>query len=401
MTKDQKQDISLTAAQQLPLPNFPKVKYASWHLDQLMPVQKAISNAHFLTAEDVGIEILGTQAGHQYLPQELINAGVLVMSIQAAKKDYPQLVQRYLSSVIPADQDRLSAQNLLQYNAGIFVYIPDNVVIQSLLQLVLVQNATTTGDAVQRMLIYVGKNAQCTILQQLRTMGEATIKSSTVIEVFLDTGANVHYSAIDALSANTSGYLNRSALLADNAQLNWAQAEFNRGNMVMHLDTMLSGQGAQTHANVMAMVSQKQVQGINTRVSNRGRHTIGHILQRGVILDHAALVFNGVGNIIKGAKGADAQQESRILMLSKKARGDANPLLLIDESDVTAGHAASVGRMNAAQLYYLMSRGLCEKVARRLVIRGFMGPILAQIPHQVVRESIIEDIERQLKDAHQ
>ena len=88
-------------------------------------------------------------------------------------------------------------------------------------------------------------------------------------------------------------------------------------------------------------------------------------------------------------------------MLSKKARGDANPLLLIDESDVTAGHAASVGRMNATQLYYLMSRGLCEKVARRLVIRGFMGPILAQIPHQVVRESIIEDIERQLKDAHQ
>ncbi len=86
-------------------------------------------------------------------------------------------------------------------------------------------------------------------------------------------------------------------------------------------------------------------------------------------------MFNGIGQIIKGAKGSDAQQESRVLMLSRRARGDANPLLLIDENDVTAGHAASVGRVDDEQMYYLMSRGISERVARKLVIRGFMGEV--------------------------
>ncbi|MCH3490266.1 SufD family Fe-S cluster assembly protein, partial [Enterococcus faecium] len=91
------------------------------------------------------------------------------------------------------------------------------------------------------------------------------------------------------------------------------------------------------------------------RVTNKAPHTIGHILQHGVIREKGTLTFNGIGHILKGAKGADAQQESRVLMLSDKARGDANPILLIDENEVTAGHAASVGRVDPEEMYYLMS----------------------------------------------
>ena len=134
-----------------------------------------------------------------------------------------------------------------------------------------------------------------------------------------------------------------------------------------------------------------------TTILNRGRHTIGHIFQRGVILNRSTLVFNGIGKIIKGAKGSDAQQESRVLMLSRRARGDANPLLLIDENDVTAGHAASVGRVDENQMYYLMSRGISEQVARKLVIRGFMGEVLAKMPTKAAQRQVVEEIERKLR----
>ena len=99
-----------------------------------------------------------------------------------------------------------------------------------------------------------------------------------------------------------------------------------------------------------------------------------------MILGKSQLIFNGIGHILHGAKGADAQQESRVLMLSKQGRGDANPILLIDDNDVTAGHAASVGRIDEEQMYYLMSRGLSKELAERLVIRGFLGPVLNKIP---------------------
>ena len=101
---------------------------------------------------------------------------------------------------------------------------------------------------------------------------------------------------------------------------------------------------------------------------------------------------------MKGAKGADAQQENRVLMLSRAARGDANPILLIDDNDVFAGHAASVGRVDEQQLYYLMSRGIPKKTAERLVIRGFLGPVLTRVPSADVRQRLFAMVERKLID---
>jgi len=147
---------------------------------------------------------------------------------------------------------------------------------------------------------------------------------------------------------------------------------------------------------VVAISSGKQIQGIDTRVTNMAPHSIGHILQHGVIRDKATLTFNGIGHILKGAKGSDAQQESRVLMLSDHARGDANPILLIDENEVTAGHAASIGRVDPEEMYYLMSRGLRKADAERLVIRGFLGSVLTAIPIKEVQKELVEVIERKL-----
>ena len=80
-------------------------------------------------------------------------------------------------------------------------------------------------------------------------------------------------------------------------------------------------------------------------------------------------------------------------MLSEKARGDANPILLIDEDDVTAGHAASVGRVDDLQLFYLMSRGIQRKEAERLVIHGFLDPVVKALPIETVRRQLKEVIE--------
>ena len=153
------------------------------------------------------------------------------------------------------------------------------------------------------------------------------------------------------------------------------------------------GTGSHANLKVVALSSGRQVQGIDSRVTNYGPHSVGHILQHGVILERGTLTFNGIGHIIRGAKGADAQQESRVLMLSDKARSDANPILLIDENEVTAGHAASIGQVDPEDMYYLMSRGLDRATAERLVIRGFLGSVITEIPVKEVRDEMIQVIE--------
>ncbi len=108
-------------------------------------------------------------------------------------------------------------------------------------------------------------------------------------------------------------------------------------------------------------------------------------------------IFNGIGKIEHGATKSNAEQESRVLMLSEKARGDANPILLIDEDDVIAGHAASVGRVDPIQLYYLMSRGISQVEAERLVIHGFFAPVVNALPIEGVKKQLVEVIERKVR----
>src|SRR5690625_3200992 len=108
-------------------------------------------------------------------------------------------------------------------------------------------------------------------------------------------------------------------------------------------------------------------------------------------------IFNAIGKIEKGATRANAEQESRILMLSGDARGDANPILLIDEDDVTAGHAASVGRIDEMQVYYMQSRGISREEAEKLIIHGFLDPVVRELPIEAIRNQMSQLIEGKIK----
>ncbi len=120
------------------------------------------------------------------------------------------------------------------------------------------------------------------------------------------------------------------------------------------------------------------------------------MITRAVMRDSATSIINGITKIEKGATRADGQQTEKVLMLSPKARGDANPILLIDEDDVTAGHAASVGQVNHEQVFYLMSRGITRHDAETLIIYGFLAPVVSQIPLEGLRNQLQSLVERKL-----
>ena len=171
----------------------------------------------------------------------------------------------------------------------------------------------------------------------------------------------------------------------------------NDGNTISENTTHLVGDGSYGDTKTVVVGRGKQKQNFTTKIIHLGKHTEGYILKHGVVKDNASSIFNGIGKIEHGASKSNAEQESRVLMLSEKARGDANPILLIDEDDVTAGHAASVGRVDPVQLYYLMSRGISQKEAERLVIHGFLAPVVNEFPIEGVKKQLTEVIERKVR----
>ena len=332
----------------------------------------------------------------KHIPAHLEAAGVIVVDWQEATVRFPELVKEYLYSVIPEKADRVLAYHREYFDGGIFIYIPDHYEEKVVIDCLILQDSRAAQTCNLRSVIVAGVHARLEYIERLQTIGEVANSAVIITEVVARAGSQIKYCAIDSLAAKTTAYIKRYARNENDAVVNWAIGAMNDGHTILDTDTYLDGKGSESQLAIVAIASQDQVQGIDAKVVNRGHYSIGNILQHGVILDRATLTFNGIGLIEKNAKHADAQQESRVMMLSDEARGDANPILLIEEFEVTAGHAASAGQLDEQQLYYLMSRGLPRQEAEFLVVRGFLGSVIQEMPSQLVRDQMVAIIDRKL-----
>ncbi|GEO70662.1 Fe-S cluster assembly protein SufD [Levilactobacillus acidifarinae] len=393
---------ALAQIEQLRVPKFHRFTYRDWNLLDhrlLWQASDPTLAAGITQASDHGQIIqVGQTTVAVNLPQALRDQGVILTDLFTALTQYPELTKPYLNQIIPATEDKLAAYHVAYLNGGLFLYVPQNVVVDDPIEAHIVQDSTQDGPQVSHVLIVADQGSQVAFTQHLTTQGTRANLVNNVVEIVANDNSRVKFASVDELGRDTLTYFNRRALVKHNAEVDWAVGLMNLGDTLGQFDTNLVGEGAQTETKVVAITSQDQREGINTRITNRGKHTVGNILQRGVLLGTSELVFNGIGDIIHGASGANAEQENRLLMMTPGTHGDANPILLIDENDVIAGHAASVGQVDQSQLYYLMSRGIDRKTAERLVIRGFLSTVLSAIPSKNVQQQLIKTIERNLQN---
>ncbi|MCG7329742.1 Fe-S cluster assembly protein SufD [Streptococcus cristatus] len=383
---------------QLDLPVIERVKFHRWNLgDGRISDSEPLTSVPDFTALGDNLKFIqmGTQTVLEQLPADLAEQGVIFTDFHSALEEIPELVEKHFMSAVKYDEDKLAAYHTAYFNSGAVLYVPDNVEIDQPIEGIFYQDSESDVPFNKHILIIAGKHSKVNYLERLETYGEGSVPvtANITVEVIAQAGAQIKFSAIDRLGENVTAYISRRGKLDNDAMIDWAIGVMNEGNVVADFDSDLYGNGSHADMKVVALSSGKQVQGIDTRVTNYGCNSIGNILQHGVILEKGTLTFNGIGHIIKGAKGADAQQESRVLMLSDQARSDANPILLIDENDVTAGHAASIGQVDPEDMYYLMSRGLDKATAERLVVRGFLGSVIVEIPVKEVRDEMIENID--------
>lgn len=384
--------------EELKLPVIERVKFHRWNLgDGTLSESETLTNVPDFTAlnDHLTLVQVGTQTVLEQLPTELAEQGVIFTDFYTALEEIPEIMEKYFMSSVKYDEDKLAAYHTAYFNSGAVLYIPDNVEINQPIEGIFYQDSESDVPFNKHILIIAGKHSKFTYLERLETYGSGTVPvtANITVEVIAQDGAQIKFSAIDRLGENVTAYISRRGKLDDDSMIDWAIGVMNEGNVIADFDSDLFGRGSHADMKVVALSRGKQIQGIDSRVTNYGCNSIGNILQHGVILEKGTLTFNGIGHIIKGAKGVDAQQESRVLMLSDKARSDANPILLIDENDVTAGHAASIGQVDPEDMYYLMSRGLDQATAERLVVRGFLGSVIVEIPVKEVRAEMIETID--------
>jgi Fe-S cluster assembly protein SufD len=332
------------------------------------------------------------------LEKDLLEQGVIFTDIFTAAREHGDLLRRYLmKDGVKVDEHRLTAVHAAYMNGGLFLYIPKNVEVAEPIQAVFLHDNKET-NLFNHVLIVAEENSSVTYVENyLSTVEDVAGIFNLITEVIANANAKVQYGAVDHLAKGVTTYVNRRGIAGKDARIEWALGLMNDGNTISENTTHLIGDGSFGDTKTVVVGSGDQIQNFTTSVIHHGKHTTGNILKHGVMKDRASSIFNGIGKIEHGASKSNAQQESRVLMLSPDARGDANPILLIDEDDVMAGHAASVGRVDPIQLYYLMSRGIPRKEAERLIIHGFLAPVVNELQIEGVKKQLVEVIERKVK----
>lgn len=155
----------------------------------------------------------------------------------------------------------------------------------------------------------------------------------------------------------------------------------------MHVD--LIGEGAEVNMRAVALSSDEHKQTIDVLIVHKAPNTFGNMTNIGIANKSGKIILNGVEKIEKGMKNANAFQTLKGIITSDKALVEVNPILLIDEYDVKAGHGATVGKIEEDQLYYLQSRGLTREQAEKLIVNGFLKPIIDEIDDEPLRERFV------------
>ncbi|USD16188.1 Fe-S cluster assembly protein SufD [Priestia megaterium] len=402
---------ALAKAEDLALPKPDKTNISKWNftafdkhtsqastissVDELPEVVKALIDTE--AVKNLYVQRDQT-AAYSTLTEELKSQGVIFTDIQTAAKEHSDLVEKYfMKDGVKVDEHRLTALNAALLNGGVFVYVPKNVEVQEPLQAVFVREDEEAA-LFNHVIAVAEDNSSVTYVENyIATAEESNGVVNIVTEVFANSNAKVTFGAVDYLAKGTTTYVNRRGVAGKDGRIEWALGLMSEGNTVSENTTYLMGDGSYGDTKTVTVGRGEQSQNLTTSIVHFGKHSEGYILKHGVMKESASSIFNGIGKIEHGASKSNAEQESRVLMLSEKARGDANPILLIDEDDVTAGHAASVGRVDPIQLYYLMSRGIPQTEAERLVIHGFLAPVVNELPIETVKKQLTDLIERKVR----
>ena len=320
--------------------------------------------------------------------------GAIVCTLAEAAERHPDLVERHLGSVVSSD-DPFVARNDAARAGGLFVHVPRGVRLDGPID----RDAVLPDGAAlnHRTLIVLEEGAEAEVWEQFLSAGDGDGLLNAVTEIVVGPNATLRYVNAQGLSEGSWIFGTQRAVVDRDGSLDWAALGFGSGHGKVRMETQLRGAGA--HAKVTGAYASRNRQHLDfdTTQEHAAPSTTSDLAFRGVLGGRSSAVWRGMIKVDPGAQQTDAFQESRNLLLSKRAHADAIPGLEILANDVRCTHAAAIAQIDREQLFYLRSRGLRPEQARRLVIDGFLQALVERFAEGPLRDSVSAALERRLE----
>ena len=326
----------------------------------------------------------------------LAKQGVIVCSMERALREHADKLETRLGSLIDADLDQFTALHRAIRSGGAFVWVPDGIEAEVPIRLFQWLDRPGVASAPASVVI-LGRGSRATVIEELLSEtaeGAAFYNGSS--EVFVGEDAKLIYATLQDWGRNVFHYSNQRARVGRGGELQWIQTVLGARMVKTNSYFSMVGPGAQVFVHGFMFGDQRQHFDLHTLQKHLSDHTTSDLLIKGCLKDRARSVYQGLIQVAEGAQRTDAYQANRNLLLSGTARADSIPGLEILANDVRCTHGATIGMVDAEQMYYLMARGLPRNEAQRLIVEGFFAPVLDRIPLESVRERLRQVIQQKI-----
>ncbi|MEX2572368.1 MAG: Fe-S cluster assembly protein SufD [Gemmatimonadota bacterium] len=339
---------------------------------------------------------VGSSVVQRELSAELAEKGVILTSLEQAVREHPALVKEHLGSAVVPDDGKFAAQNGAFWTGGTFVYVPANVKVE--LPLRSFRWLDAAGSSLfGRTLIVAEEFAEVAVVDELASADfDGPAYSNGATEIVSAEGAKVTYVAVQRFGRGVRHLTTDRLVTGRDGKITTAYLTL--GSDVTRADIQCRLRAPGSHVDMLGLYIAEGTQHLDheTLQDHIAPHASSNLLFKGALMDRGRSVFRGLIRVHPNAQRTDAYQTNRNLILSPGARADSLPNLEIAADDVRCSHAATVGQLDAEEMFYLLSRGIRHKEAMRLVIFGFFGEVLEQIQIEPVKQELVRAIEGKL-----
>jgi Fe-S cluster assembly protein SufD len=317
----------------------------------------------------------------------------IVMSLEEARREHPDLVERHLGTAVSSD-DAFVARNEAAPGNGWFVYVPRGVKLEPVLLDAVVADKSALN---WRVLIVLEEGASAEVWEQYLSAGEEDGLLNTVVELIVGQNAHLRFVSGQALNEKSWVFGTQRGVVERDGSLDWVALGFGSARGKVRMETQLAGEGSSAKVTGAYAGHGRQHLDFDTTQEHAAANTVSDLAFRGVLTGRSTAVWRGMIKVDVGAQQTDAFQESRNLLLSKKAHADAIPGLEIEANDVRCTHAAAIAQIDPDQVFYLMSRGIPRAMATRLVIEGFLAELVERFEEGPVRDRLADALQTRLE----
>jgi len=321
------------------------------------------------------------------LRDDLAHRGVVYESMDAALTTHPALVrEHFMDRCVPVDDHYFAAMHGAVWSGGTFLYVPKGVRVAEPLQAYFRMNRAASGQF-EHTLIIVDEGAEVTYIEGCSAPRYAASSlHAGCVELFVGEGAKLTYISIENWSPNTYNLNTKRAIVEARGEVRWVGGNMGSGVTMLYPSSVLVGEGARSDNLGVVFAGKGQVQDTGAKAIHLAPRTASTIRSKSISKEGGVATYRGLIKVSRAAKGATASLVCDSLLLDGESAANAFPAVMSAQDEVTVSHEATIGRLGDEELFYLMSRGLTRDDAVRMIVGGFVDPIVRALPLEYALE---------------